>query len=281
MAKSKTGDSDIKIVSFNVNGVRARLHQLQALTESQAPDVIGLQETKVIDEDFPREAIQELGYEHIEVFGQKSHYGVALLSKLPLTEVQAGVPWRAQDQQRRFISADVACGGETIRVINCYFPQGESRDHPTKFNDKVNFYQDVLRYLNEHCNRDQRLILMGDMNVAPRDADIGIGEDNKKRWLRTGKCSFLPEERALLQDVMDWGLTDSYVESVTAEQQLWSWFDYRSRGFERDPKRGLRIDLMLCTHSLHQQLQEAVISHDIRGMEKPSDHCPLWCQFGV
>jgi exodeoxyribonuclease-3 len=117
------------------------------------------------------------------------------------------------------------------------------------------------------------------MNVAPLDADIGIGEDNAKRWLRTGKCSFLPEERDWLQSIMDWGLIDAYRVVHPDVTDRFSWFDYRSRGFEREPKRGLRIDLILITEPLRARLRDAGIDYDIRGLAKPSDHCPVWIEL--
>jgi len=117
---------------------------------------------------------------------------------------------------------------------------------------------------------------MGDMNVAPLDADIGIGDDNARRWLRTGKCSFLPEEREWLQMILDWGLFDAYRLIHPEQQDCYSWFDYRSRGFEREPKRGLRIDLILVSAPLRERLRDAGIDYDIRALERPSDHCPVW-----
>ena len=122
---------------------------------------------------------------------------------------------------------------------------------------------------------------MGDMNVAPLDVDIGIGADNAKRWLKTGKCSFLPEEREWLQHLLDWGLVDTYRTHFPQVDNEFSWFDYRSRGFERDPKRGLRIDLLLATQPLIDTCTDAGISYSVRGMEKPSDHCPIWTSFDI
>ena len=118
----------MKVVSFNVNSVRTRLHQLEAVIERHQPDVIGLQETKVQDEDFPLEDIQSMGY-HAEFFGQKTHYGVALLSRVEPVKVQKGFAGDGDDDQRRFITADYPLANATLTVANGYFPQGESRDH--------------------------------------------------------------------------------------------------------------------------------------------------------
>ena len=269
----------MRFVTFNVNGVRARLHQVEAVAQEHRPDVLALQETKVEDGVFPLDAVGAAGYEHLLIYGQKGHYGVALCSRTVPKEVQLGFPWRAEDQQRRFISARYEVGGRSVRVINGYFPQGENRDHPVKFPAKAQFYADLLRYLNERCDPAEALILAGDMNVAPEDADIGIGEDNRKRWLKTGKTCFLPEEREWLAALMDWGLTDVYPRHVGDGERLYSWFDYRSRGFERDPKRGLRIDLVLATAPLAKAVADCGIDYRIRAGERPSDHCPVWCSF--
>ena len=270
----------MRFVTFNANGIRARLHQLRTITECHAPDVLALQETKVEDGQFPLDAVRALGYPHVVIHGQKGHYGVALLSRFEPAEVQCGFPWREADQQRRFVTARYEIGGRRVRVINGYFPQGESRAHPLKFPAKKRYYEDLLRYLQERCDPGEALLLSGDMNVAPDDRDIGIGEENRKRWLRSGKTSFLPEERQWLQDVMDWGFTDVYAARTADDDRLFSWFDYRSRGFERTPKRGLRIDLVLATPGLVQAVADCGIDYGIRAGVKPSDHCPVWCRFG-
>ena len=267
-------------VSFNVNSIRTRLHQLEAVIESLDPDVIGLQETKVRDEEFPEQAIRDLGY-HVHFHGQKTHYGVALLSKQAPSAVHKGYPWDPEDAQRRLITADFTVNGRSLTVINGYFPQGESRDHPVKFPAKERFYADLMRYLDELQSKTDDLIVMGDVNISATDKDIGIGADNMKRWLREGKCSFLPEEREWLSQVQSRGLTDIFRHLHPEETDTFSWFDYRSKGFERDPKRGLRIDQIMATDQLSARAKSAGVSYDIRAMERPSDHCPIWASFDL
>lgn len=265
-----------RLVSFNVNGIRSRAHQLQALKAKHAPDLIGIQESKVADDAFPTDAIAALGWQ-AAYHGQKGHYGVALLSTQAPGRIIKGFPEDGEEAQRRAITGFYRLAdGTDLAVINGYFPQGESRDHPIKFPGKQKFYADLARYLRGHFSPDQPLVLMGDMNVAPRDVDIGIGEDNAKRWLRTGKCSFLPEEREWLQSLMNWGLIDAYRCIHPDRDDGFSWFDYRSRGFEREPKRGLRIDLILVTAPVRERLRDAGIDYEIRALERPSDHCPVW-----
>ena len=121
---------------------------------------------------------------------------------------------------------------------------------------------------------------MGDMNIAPADIDIGIGDDNRKRWLREGKCCFLPEEREWFDQLTNWGLTDTFRNLNPAEDSRFSWFDYRSKGFDREPKRGLRIDFILSTACLTKKCSNTGIDYQVRAMDKPSDHCPIWAEFG-
>lgn len=269
----------MKCVSFNVNSVRLRLHQLAAVVATHQPDFIGLQETKVTDTDFPAAEIESMGY-HVEFFGQKTHYGVALLSKYPFQDVRKGFIGDTPDDHKRFISGTFTLpSGQNVHILNGYFPQGECMDHPVKFPNKRRYYSDLLAHLQSHHSKDETLIVMGDMNVSHTDRDIGIGEENRKRWLRTGKCSFLPEEREWLQQVLDWGLVDTFRKLHPEEAERFSWFDYRSRGFESDPKRGLRIDLILANLALADRCIDAGIDYTIRSMDKPSDHCPIWAHF--
>lgn len=267
------------VVSFNVNSIRMRLHQLQTVVDKYQPDFIGLQETKVDDPDFPEQAIADMGY-HVHFHGQKTHYGVALLSKTPFKKVIKGFSTDNGDAQKRFIGGvfESPLGGD-ITVLNGYFPQGEKRDHAVKFPAKEKYYADLLQFLQHDCDPGQPLLLMGDMNVSHQDCDIGIGEQNRKRWLREGKCSFLPEEREWLQKVLDWGMADTFRVRQPDTDDIFSWFDYRSRGFERDPRRGLRIDLILTTNPLQERCVGAGVDYEVRAMARPSDHCPVWAQF--
>jgi exodeoxyribonuclease III len=267
----------MKAISFNINSIRSRLHQLEALIEKHKPDFIGLQETKVTDADFPLEDVASLGYD-VEYFGQKTHYGVAIMSRYPFKRVIKGFPNDTDEAQKRFIGGEFETDIGNVVLLNGYFPQGESRSHPVKFPNKEKFYADLQVYL-QQFSPDQQLIVMGDMNISHQDIDIGIGEVNRKRWLKTGKCSFLPEEREWLNRLLAWGLHDSFRNLNPDENNLFSWFDYRSAGFEDNPRRGLRIDLILATQSLLQKCKSTGIDYEIRGMERPSDHCPVWAEF--
>ncbi len=268
----------MKLISFNTNGLRARPHQIKALIEKHQPDVIGIQETKVQNSEFPVEMITELGY-HVEYHGQKGHYGVCLISKQPPLTIEKGFPDDDEDAQKRMIIGEYDIEGTRVKILNGYFPQGENIAHETKYPAKRKYYLDLQAYLEERCDPLQPLIVMGDLNISPEDIDIGIGEPNRKRWLKTGKASFQPEEREWLARLLSWGLQDTYRKINPDSDDRFSWFDYRSRGFEAEPKRGLRIDAVLATKSLFDRCNDADIDYEIRGMEKPSDHAPIWAHF--
>lgn len=267
----------MKAISFNINGLRARLHQLQAIIDKHQPDVIGLQEIKVHDEAFPLEAVEAMGY-HVYFHGQKAHYGVAMLCKQKPISVQRGFATDTDEHQRRMIMVTLVDeSGQKTTVMNGYFPQGDSIHHEVKYPYKRQFYKDLMTHLNITHTNDEQVIVMGDINISPIDLDIGIGEPNAKRWLKTGKCSFQPEEREWLKTLLDWGFEDTFRNLHPQVDDQFSWFDYRSRGF--DDNRGLRIDVILATPSLAAKCIDAGIDYELRGIEKPSDHAPIWSEF--
>jgi len=265
----------MKIVSFNMNSIRARPHQLIHLRDTLDPDIIGIQETKVNDPEFPVDEIKEIGY-HPEYWGQKGHYGVAILSKKKPTEVQKGFIKDTAEDQKRFIQAKFKWGKDSITIMNGYFPQGENRNHETKFPKKIKYYSDLKTHIKRTQKTEKNIIVMGDFNVAPSPMDIGIGEINAKRWLKEGKTAFLPEEIDMWNSVKNLGFIDSWREQNPDEDSIYSWFDYRSRMFDDTPKRGLRIDHIMISENLIPAMKNTGIDYDARAMEKPSDHCPIW-----
>jgi exodeoxyribonuclease-3 len=268
----------MKIVSFNINSIRARPHQLIHLRDTIDPDIIGIQETKVNDPEFPIDEIKKIGYQS-EFWGQKGHYGVAILSKQKPENVQKGFEKDSGDDQKRFIQATFKWKRKKITIMNGYFPQGENRSHETKFPKKIKFYDDLEKHIKKLKKAEENLILMGDFNVAPTELDIGIGEQNAKRWLREGKTAFLPEEIQMWNQIKDLGFVDSWRKQNPDEGSIYSWFDYRSRMFDDNPKRGLRIDHILVSKNIEHFIFETGIDYEARAMEKPSDHCPIWLEL--
>ena len=271
----------MKIISFNINGIRARLHQLEALRKTQDPDILALQEIKVHSDQYPHDDIFSASGLISQVHGQKAHHGVATLTRSAVKH-QCGYPTDQEDDQRRLIiTRHPTIDGRQLTVINGYFPQGENIKHDTKWPAKEKFYADLLSWLTEHASPDELLIVVGDFNVAPVDNDIGIGEKNAQRWLKEGKSAFLPEERAWFEQLREWGLIDSYRHKNPNITDRFSWFDYRSKGFDDHPKRGLRIDHLLITKPLVPLIRNTGIDYHIRGMEKPSDHAPAWLELDL
>ena len=269
----------MRLVSFNVNGIRSRVHQLSAINDSLCPDILGLQEIKVANESFPSDSLSHLGL-HFNYHGQKGHYGVAIGSKNVPIEIKKGMKTDSDNAQKRLIQADFRLTNSSIlTIINAYFPQGESRNHPLKFPAKATFYSDLLRKLKNEFKSNQSIAVMGDFNIAPEDSDVGISSDAKRRWIKTGKTSFLPEEREWFKMLKDWGLIDTFREKYPQISDKFSWFDYRSKGFDDNPKRGLRIDQILVTPPLLERMIDAGIDYNIRSMDRPSDHCPIWFDF--
>ena len=265
----------MKVVSFNINSIRARPHQIEFLRDTIDPDVIGLQETKVNDPDFPIELINSIGY-HVEFHGQKGHYGVAILSKTEPISTVKGFKNDTEDDQKRFIQSIFKYGDKELVIMNGYFPQGENIKHETKFPKKIKYYQDLKQHIIDVKKNFTNLIVMGDFNVSPEDIDIGIGKENAKRWLRDGKTSFQPQEREMWNSIKDLGFVDTWREIHPDDSSTYSWFDYRSRMFDQNPKRGLRIDHIMLSENLKNLINGVGIDHDARAMEKPSDHCPIW-----
>ena len=260
----------IRIICFNINGLRARPHQLKALKEKYDPDIIALQEIKVSDEDFPDQIPTELGFNYYN-YGQKGFHGVAIFSKQPPISVIKGLEGGEDESQKRYIQCDYDTNVGIVSVCNSYFPQGENRKHPDKFPYKDRYYKRITKHI-ESLNTN--VVLTGDFNIAPNRNDIGMNEDGIKRWLSQGHTAFLPEEIEWYKKLTDLGLVDIWRERNPNSTKC-SWFDYRSRGFDQDPKRGLRIDHFLLSKDVQEKYINSEIDHELRAMEKPSDHCPV------
>lgn len=260
----------IRIICFNINGLRARPHQLQALKEKYDPDVIALQEIKVSDEDFPEQIPSELGFNYYN-YGQKGFHGVAIFSKQAPINIIKGLEGAEDEAQKRYIQCDYSTNTGPLSICNSYFPQGENRKHPDKFPYKDRYYKRITNHIK---NLNTNVVLTGDFNIAPDRNDIGMNEDGIKRWLSQGHTAFLPEEIEWYKKLTDLGLVDIWRER-NPDSTKCSWFDYRSRGFDQDPKRGLRIDHFLLSKNVQEKYMNSEIDHELRAMEKPSDHCPV------
>jgi exodeoxyribonuclease-3 len=262
MSKNVT---QLKIATWNVNSIRVRLEHLLNWLQEFEPDVIALQETKVIDEQFPVEAIEAAGY-HAVFSGQKSYNGVALLSRLPAQEVITDIP-NLEDSQRRIIAATFG----KLRILNLYVPNGANLESE-KYQYKLKWLSQIHDYVSESIKKYPQLIVLGDFNIAPEDADVY----DPKAW--QGKILVSPEERAALEALQNLGLNDTF-RLFEQETDSFSWWDYRMGAFFRN--RGVRIDLILASNTLSQKCKSCIIDTTPRGLERPSDHAPVIAYFDI
>jgi exodeoxyribonuclease III len=257
----------LKVATFNVNGVRARLGILLDWLREQVPDVVCLQETKVQDQDFPVGEFTALGY-RAEFWGQKSYNGVALLSRSEPEDVRKGFGDGQPDEQARFIAAKVA----GLWVVNTYVPQGRDVADPA-FQAKLDFFARLERWLAAGFTPEQPLLWLGDINVAP--AAIDVFDPQRLE----GQVGCHPAERQALAQVAAWGLSDLFRLRHPEVKQFTFW-DYRlPKSFARN--LGWRIDHILATEPLARACTEAWVDTAPRGREKPSDHTPVLAEFDL
>jgi exodeoxyribonuclease-3 len=253
----------MRIVSWNVNSLKARQHHVADYLDECAPDVLCMQELKMTDEAIPREIFSDRGY-HFESHGQKQWNGVAIASKLPIEDVHRGLNIYDQGQSR-LIAATV----NGIRIVNLYIPQGQDTESP-KFTYKMGFYEGLMAWLTTELDRDQEIIVLGDLNIARLPTDIW----NVDEW--KGKCSYTDVEHQAFDKLLSLGFEDVMRDRLSAD--TYTFWDYRQMSFRR--KRGMRIDYILSTPKLAERVTEAWVDGDWRKREKPSDHAPVGAQFG-
>jgi len=253
----------MKIASWNVNSLRVRLEHVLDWLRSESPDVLGLQETKLTDDNFPVDAFEAIGY-HCAFSGQRTYNGVALLSRTPMTDVVTDFDG-FDDEQRRVLGAHVA----GLRIFDLYVPNGQSVGSD-KFRYKLGWlaalHAQLVRELASHAH----VVVMGDFNIAPADIDV----HDPEAWREQVLCS--TEERSALRRILELGFVDTYRMSEPAGE-AYSWWDYRAAAFRRN--LGLRIDLILASRSLGERCVGAAIDVSPRRLERPSDHAPVVAEF--
>ena len=254
----------MRIATWNVNSINARLETVLTWFREASPDVACLQEIKCVDEKFPAEAFESLGY-NVAVHGQKTYNGVAMLSKTPLEDVRRGLPEGEGDDHARYIEA-VVSGPTPVRVGGLYLPNGNPIT-TDKFGYKLNW----MRRLNEHARNllelEEPLVLTGDYNVIPEETDC----DNPAGWL--GDALFQPESRGAFRALKWLGLTDAHQAATDNETHAYTFWDYQAGAWQRN--RGIRIDHALLSPQAADLLKDVVIHRDVRAREKPSDHVPV------
>lgn len=249
----------MKLASWNVNSLNVRLPQVLDWLEQAQPDVLGLQETKLTDEKFPAEAIREAGYE-VAFSGQKTYNGVAVLARQPINDVMLDIPG-FEDPQRRVLAGTI----EDMRFINLYVPNGKAVG-TDKYEYKLAWLSHLRDWLVNELKAHEKVVVVGDFNIAPTDADVHDPEE----WHEQILCS--TPEREALEDILELGFTDSFRQFEQPEASF-SWWDYRMNNFKRN--RGLRIDLILTSPAATSALQAGWIDREPRTWERPSDHTPV------
>ncbi len=255
----------MKIATWNVNSIKSRIDQVLKWCCAAQPDVLCLQETKVVDEKFPIAKFKAIGYSHTALLGERGYNGVAIVSKLTLTDVQMNLPGERKPAQSRLIAATV--GG--IRLVNVYGPHGTSQGTP-KYQFKLDWIARLRKFFDKKYSTDENVVLCGDLNVAPHELDVW----SVPAW--RGKLHFTKPERDAIQDLKKWGFVDLF-RQINGDEQEFSWWSNFRNDFEKD--RGLRIDQIWASAPLAERCIDCWIDKEPRGWEHPSDHAPVVAEF--
>jgi len=256
----------LKIATWNVNSIIARQTHVVRWLDLARPDVLCMQETKCIDERFPAQLFEDIGY-HAESYGQAAYNGVAILSREKCDDVQRGMPDDDPDAQSRVIAATI----QGIRIVNTYFPNGQAVG-AEKYYFKLDWMKRLRRYFDSHFSASERVLLCGDFNVAPEDRDV----HDPEVW--RGRILFSEPEHDALANIKQWGFTDAFRVHNEADKQF-SWWDYRAGAFRRN--LGLRIDHIWVSEPLSKHSTSVEIDKEPRRWEKPSDHAPVVGDFDL
>ncbi|WP_428696999.1 exodeoxyribonuclease III [Stappia sp.] len=260
----------MKIATWNINGVKARLETTLAWLDEAKPDLACLQEIKSVDEGFPRAAFEEAGYQ-VETHGQKGFNGVAFLSRVPLTDIRRGLPGDDSDEQARYIEARIETDGRPLRVGCLYLPNGNPLG-TEKFPYKLGWMDRLVRHARMRLEEEERFVLLGDYNVIPDPRDARHPEN----W--TGDALFQPESRGAYRALLALGLTDA-VRATNQEDGVYTFWDYQAGAWQKN--NGIRIDHVLLSPEATDVLEGVGIDVHVRGWEKPSDHVPVWVDLAA
>ncbi len=258
----------MKIASFNINGIKARIGALSDWLDEAQPDVTLLQEIKSVDEAFPREHFEDKGYT-VETHGQKGFNGVAILSKLPLEDVSRGLPGNDDDDQARWIEATVMGDKTAVRVCGLYLPNGNPAPGP-KYDYKLAWMERLRKRAKDLLSQEEPALMVGDYNVIPQAIDAARPAAWEKDAL------FLPETRAAFRRILNLGFT----EALRARSQapgIYTFWDYQAGAWQRND--GIRIDHFLLTPQCADLLVDCQVDAHVRDREKPSDHVPIWVEL--
>lgn len=260
----------MKIVTWNINGIKARIENLQIWLRESDPDIACLQEVKSVDENFPRMELEALGY-HVETHGQKGFNGVAILSKMSPDEVNRGLPGDDEDEQARFIEAVFSVGGGVLRVVSLYLPNGNPVD-TAKFPYKLAWMERLEAFAADRLALEEPLVLAGDYNVIPEPVDC----HDPKAW--EGDALFRPETRTAFRKLENMGFTDA-LRAVNDAPETYTFWDYQAGAWPKN--NGIRIDHLMLSPEAAVLLNSATVEKHVRGWEKPSDHVPVAISLNI
>ncbi|WP_298261613.1 exodeoxyribonuclease III [uncultured Litoreibacter sp.] len=260
----------MKIATFNINGIKARINALTDWLNEAQPDVALLQEIKSVDETFPREHFEDLGY-NVETHGMKSFNGVAILSKLPLEDVTRGLPGDDSDEQARWIEATVVGDQHAIRLCGLYLPNGNPRPGP-KYDYKLAWMERMYKRAQDLMADEMPAMMAGDYNIIPQTIDAARPEAWREDAL------FHPDSRAAYRRILNLGFTEAFRTRNPAPEQ-YSFWDYQAGAWNKND--GIRIDHLLLTPQAADLLKDCQIDKEYRGREKPSDHVPVWVELAL
>ena len=260
----------MRIASWNINGIRARLENLTAWLKATEPDIVCLQEIKSEDSSFPTEPIASLGY-NIETHGQKGFNGVAILSRLRFDEVNRGLPGDDDDLQARFIEGVFTTGEGPLRVVSLYLPNGNPVG-TDKFTYKLSWMARLEIWLKQRLELEEPLVLGGDYNVIHETRDAR----NPQNWVND--ALFQPESRQAFRRLLHLGMTDS-LRAVSDSNEIFSFWDYQAGAWQKN--NGIRIDHLLLSPEAADRLTSALTDREVRAWEKPSDHVPVIAELSL
>jgi exodeoxyribonuclease-3 len=260
----------MRIATWNVNSIKQRMENLCAWLSERSPDIVCLQETKCVDDAFPREPLEALGY-NVAVHGQKAFNGVAVLSKVPIDEANSRLPGDDSDEHARFLEVVVSTAGRALRVASLYLPNGNPPD-TDRFFYKLKWMERLFKYVYERLQLEEALILGGDFNVIPSEADAR----NPARWV--GDALFDPRTREKFRALCNLGLTDA-VRAAADGPGPFTFWDYQAGAWQKN--EGIRIDHLVLSPQAAGHLIAVGIDKDVRAWEKPSDHVPVWADFDL
>ncbi|PPR15476.1 MAG: Exodeoxyribonuclease III [Alphaproteobacteria bacterium MarineAlpha9_Bin7] len=258
----------MRIATWNVNSIRARLPNVIEWLGKASPDVVLLQEVKTVAENFPTQELEELGF-NCAVVGQKSYNGVAILSRFPIQDIIKRLPGDSEDNQARYIEAWIDAGSGGVRVASIYLPNGNPTSSP-KYPYKLAWMDRLQSHASHLLTNEEAVVLGGDYNVVPSDDDVY----DPKGWEGDALCR--PETRARFRAILYLGYTEAF-RALNAENGHYTFWDYQSRAFESD--RGLRIDHFLLSPQAADRLKSCEIDLVPRGRTKASDHTPVLCEL--